>query len=75
MSIVISVKENVENVDELIIRTKAIKLGLICVYFERGKFFIKFFISLTCSDTEDFNKLSLNYFFNRNILIKNTSCT
>ncbi|KAM3129372.1 hypothetical protein pb186bvf_018520 [Paramecium bursaria] len=35
ISIVISVKGNVENVDELIIRMKGIKVGFICVYFER----------------------------------------
>ena len=37
ISIIISVKGNVENVDELIIRMKGIKVGFVCVYFERGK--------------------------------------
>ena len=36
ISILLSVKGTVDNVDELIIRMKSIKVGFICVYFERG---------------------------------------
>ena len=36
ISIFLSVKGTVENVDEFVIRTKAIKIGFACVYFERG---------------------------------------
>ncbi|KAM3129390.1 hypothetical protein pb186bvf_018538 [Paramecium bursaria] len=35
ISILLSVKGTVDNVDELIIRMKSIKVGFICVYFER----------------------------------------
>ncbi len=37
ISIFLSVKGTVENVDELIMRMKGIKAGFVCVYFERGK--------------------------------------
>ena len=37
ISILLSVKGTVENVDELITRMKGIKAGFVCVYFERGK--------------------------------------
>ena len=36
ISIFLSVKGTVENVDEYIIRMKGTKAGFICVYYERG---------------------------------------
>ena len=36
ISIFLSVRGTVENVDEFVRRMKAIKIGLVCVYFERG---------------------------------------
>ena len=38
ISILISVKGNVEIIDEIIIRNKAIKVGFVSQYFEKGKF-------------------------------------
>ena len=36
ISIFLSVKGTVENVDEYIMRMKGTKAGFICVYYERG---------------------------------------
>lgn len=36
ISIFLSVKGTVENVDELVVRMRGIKAGFVCVYFERG---------------------------------------
>ena len=36
ISIFLSVKGTVENIDEYIIRMKGIKAGFVCVYYERG---------------------------------------
>ena len=38
ISIFLSVKGTVENVDELVIRMRGIKAGFVCVYFERGNY-------------------------------------
>ena len=37
LSILLSVKGNVDNVDEYVNRMKGIKAGFVCVYIEKGK--------------------------------------